>query len=186
MPSQKEKLQRFELSASFELPATFSREIGRILVHWAYLEHSLQRLIWFLLEISEPEGRVAVREPRVEDRFDMIRDLADLKSVPLDKKAWAGVKKECEKVRTYRDLVAHGLWVLYPDDIWRVQQLRGQHTENVEGPPHRSRRIAPGTVLITLDGLRRTTQHIKTVIEGLIPLEKRIVERLGSSPETPL
>ena len=185
MPKQKQKLQRFELPASYELPVSFSREIGRIIVHWAYFEHSVQRLVWLLMGVDEQEGRIGVREPRVEDRLDMIRDLAELKSFPLDAKAMSFIKGECEKVRIYRDLLAHGLWMQYPDNTWRIAQVRGQHPPDTEGPPQRSRRINPGAVPISLGTLQRTTQHIQILIEGIKPLEKKIVERFGTSRQKP-
>jgi hypothetical protein len=44
------------LKGKYKLPAPFSREIGRIVMYWAYYEHYLTRLIWKLLNLTPVES----------------------------------------------------------------------------------------------------------------------------------
>lgn len=67
--------------ARYDIPAALAREIGRFLVTWAYFEHYVQVVIWNTLRITAEEGRIAVREPRITDRLDMICDLWGLPTI---------------------------------------------------------------------------------------------------------
>ena len=65
--------------ASYNLPSTFVREIGRIIVSWAYFEHCVQEMNWQALGISAAAGRISMREPGVTDRLEMLRNLIELR-----------------------------------------------------------------------------------------------------------
>ena len=76
----KKTIERVSGTAKYNLPASISREIGQIIVHWAHFEHIVQEMVWQTMQVSQQVGRIAVREPRVTDRLEMLRDLVKLRN----------------------------------------------------------------------------------------------------------
>src|SRR5258708_11874622 len=70
-------------NAVYELRIPFSREIGRVIVHFAYFEQCVQEMVWDAMGVSEAVGRIAIREPRITDRLEMLRDLIGLRGGAL-------------------------------------------------------------------------------------------------------
>ena len=66
-----------------DLPANLCREIGRVIISFANLEHRLSVLLYVLMRIPPEIGRLAVREPRATDRFDLAMDLFGVRKLPF-------------------------------------------------------------------------------------------------------
>ena len=179
------KLHRFELTTEYVLPAAYSRAIGRVVVHWSYLEYCIQRIVWILVGIDDVMGRVAVREPRAEDRVVMIRDLASLRSVKIDNAELDAFESSVRFLSAARDLMVHGIWAPCPDGTWRVLNFRGQHSKDTKGPPHRSRRMAPGTKIFTFEAFETQLAAIKKLIDYATRFERTIVEQISEPPKLP-
>jgi len=169
--------------ASYELPALFNREIGRIVVRWAYLEHYLQNLCFMLLRLSQVEGRLAVRSPRASDRLDMIDDLVFLNKLSTDNVAAERVRRIVSENAEFRDLFAHGLWTFSrTHNKWSVQNTRGSWRNSAtKDRTARKKLVAPEGVLVTLRALKRTVTDLEQAIldAKLIQatLEKQLQER---------
>jgi hypothetical protein len=115
-----------ESDTTIELPAELLREIGRIIVSFAKLEFMLTRLAYALLELDRTAGRIAVREPRACERFDMIVDLLRYRNLSSksDLNALRITIGQCEDGR---NLVAHGTWVRDPVyGVLRIVKTSGQ------------------------------------------------------------
>jgi len=67
-------IERVSGEAIYALSPSLSREIGRIIVRFAYFEQCVQEMVRQTLGLGEAASRIAVREPRVTDRLDMLRD----------------------------------------------------------------------------------------------------------------
>ena len=61
---------------TIDLPASLMREIGRTMVLSVNIEFRLSRIAYALLGIDRKAGRIAVREPRVVERFDIGQRIA--------------------------------------------------------------------------------------------------------------
>jgi hypothetical protein len=179
------KFRKVSTFAEFELPIAFSREIGRVAVHWAYLEYCIQRIVWLLVGVDETMGRYAVREPRIDDRIDMIRDLAELRSIKIEKDKLTKLKKAVSTISRNRDLLIHGTWTRYPTGVWIVRDLRGQHPIDRKEVPHRSRRIAPEAIPINMESLRGNIRWLSDLISEATALEGDLRAKLEPSPEKP-
>jgi hypothetical protein len=159
----------------YKLPAALSAEIGRIVVHWAYYEHYLTRLVWKLLNLTQAQGRFAVREPSAELRLDIIRDLAALKGPALDKGLLSSMRTRTEAAKSMRDLMAHGGWIRDRLDGWHVQYARGTWKQNnIKNGPKGSRKVAPEFTPVTPERLRAITADIKALIQDAKKLAKVI------------
>lgn len=83
----------------YDLPARLCREIGRVIVTWAFLEQYAQELVCKLLGIGKKEGRVALQQGDLPGRYEMITTLAFLRDVDVEKIAVA-LKEACRKTQT--------------------------------------------------------------------------------------
>ena len=165
--------------AIHELPTSISRELGRSIVRWSYFEHYIQKVIWALVGVDDIIGRYAVREPRITERIDMIRELAALRSIKLKSDAWFhDYWVQADAAQSRRDLLAHGLWANYPDGTLRVIRMRGQHPKNIKQIPHRSRKISPEGQSVTVAELRFVIGRIDLLIAEAVSLEKLAEEQL--------
>jgi hypothetical protein len=102
--------------AIYELPASFSREIGKIVVRWAYFEHCVQEMNWGVLNLSPAAGRIAIREPRVTDRLEMLQELIALRKGLWDEELYKSILSRARLASAKRDLLAHGIWGLRATD----------------------------------------------------------------------
>jgi hypothetical protein len=127
--------------AQYVLPASFSREIGRIMVHWAYFEHVIRHIAWDIIGVDHSMGRIAIRDPRIDDHLDMLVDIAYLKKLSLDATRIGTLKKKASGVQRWRDVLGHGVW-LPRGDRWLLQMTSGQYPKNLEAE-HRKRRVNP-------------------------------------------
>src|SRR5258708_13597006 len=98
---------KHKLEARYDIPAPMAREIGRFLVTWAHFEDFLQGIIGNSIDLSIGERRLLLREPRVPERLDMIRDLAKTRAMELDFVLLLDIIKRAEKLLQKRNLVPH-------------------------------------------------------------------------------
>lgn len=196
-------------TASYDIPAPLAREIGRFIVTWAHFEQYVQRVIWIVLNISEADGRIALREPRVTDRLDMIRDLAEIKKKQCDFVLLASMRKRADPLATMRHLLAHGLWAKEGAD-WLVTVTRGAwnpHPTVQNFPPElKLKSVVPQGLPITPELVREwTAQTIEllkdlkrlgdthTVVQHPLPRKRRVrpaqktpkKDQGGSEPQSP-
>ena len=96
-----------------ELPEIMYTEIGRIAAAHSYLEYALSLIVQDQLRLDPKKARIAVRDPRSCDTFEMIKDLAALDgiSIPKEYKNLAALLAKC---KSERDSLAHGIWLIEP------------------------------------------------------------------------
>lgn len=180
---KKPTYQKVETNALREVPASINREIGRIIVRWAFVEFCLQKIVWRLVGVDDAVGRLAIRDPRATDRIDMIVDLAALHSIKIDKAQIREFREQVNYGQIHRDILAHGLWGKYPDGSLRVVRSTGQHPKNIKQVPHRSRRVAPSALTVTVEQLRDAIEKIDWIIKYALELEVVIKKLLEASPK---
>jgi hypothetical protein len=161
--------------ARFDLPADLSREIGRIVVHWAYFEHCIQEMNWTALGVAPAAGRIAVREPRAEDRLEMLRDLVKLRNATWDDAIYKSILKNSKLLKAKRDLVAHGIWHHNHRDGWCVQLTRGSWPKQVSELISGSRKVTPESIPLALTELKAATKAIVDLVGDLKKLRASTV-----------
>jgi len=117
-------LHRVQGIADHNLPAEMLREIGRLMVRWAQFEYSVQQTVWETLGVTPAQGRIAIREPRVPDRLEMINDILSLRNATWDGSLYTSIIAKSRRVNAFRDLMAHGIWGQH-DGAWHCQLSRG-------------------------------------------------------------
>jgi hypothetical protein len=174
-----------ETYARADLPQALTREIGKIVTRWAFLEYQIQAFIWDLAGVDQRVGRLAMREPRITDRWDVMLDLAALQGVKVDTKQLSSFKTGLNELQSKRDLFAHGVWTKPKGKgrPWHVILARGNHARDVE-IPHRNRRISPEGVSVSAEQLRIIADRIETATDSFRRLRGAIREMLPASGKT--
>lgn len=159
------------------------REIGKVVIRWAHLEYLIQSFIWELAGVDERVGRLAIREPRVSDRMDLVYDLAELLGAKVDTKQGTAFKNRLNELSGKRDLIAHGIWTKTPKDkTWRVILTRGTHRPDAD-VPHRKRKISPEALKADPDGLRKLADQMEEMAKNFRTLRGMLRETLKASAE---
>ncbi|PAQ04461.1 hypothetical protein [Mesorhizobium temperatum] len=99
-----------EAEVIHELPDELAALIGRIMVAYEKLEHKLTMLTGVLLQLSKPEARIVLREPRANERLEMALDLFAIKDIQI-KTDTRALSEVLTKATSGRDVLAHGLWL---------------------------------------------------------------------------
>jgi hypothetical protein len=164
-----------------DLPAALLREIGRVIVRYANLEHRLNDVIYLLVDVDPKRGRLAVREPRATDRLEIIRDLVELTQmrITVDLKS---VAKILEPVQRKRDQLAHGIWLRDPTtkDIYlRLTRGTWQPIKGQRGKTSRS--VTPEGIIFGVDECRELAQSISEAAETIEFLGYEIDAELHAS-----
>ena len=156
--------------ARYDIPAPLAREIGRFLVTWAHFEHYVQAVIWGALHLSPEEGRIAVREPRVTDRIDMILDLGDFHKLEMDYVLLKEIRDAANILATKRHMLAHSLWQKLDND-WCAIITRGTWQEMqidiANYPVGRSKNLEPQGYPVSADNIREWTELTIGLIDEL-------------------
>jgi hypothetical protein len=154
--------------ASFDLPAAMSRDIGRLIIRYAYLEQYLQNVIYMVLGVEAGIGRLAVREPgRLTDKLDLLRDLIAAKKLDEPDVDFKELRDAIEDAMDFRNLCAHSTWT-WADNMegWAVFVSRGQWTERPKTDrAARSKRLYPEGQVVRSNTLR-------SYVVGLAAIEK--------------
>ena len=157
----------------YRLPTKYSTAIGRMITRFAALESALRNLIYALLELERKMGRVAVRNPRIDESFTMIRDLMGLRSFTtiLDMKRLAS---DCKKMEQFRDKIAHGVWVRHPQsDLPVLQVTTGTFPEKPGGKSIKGR-IQPAAFNVTLEDFRSHTRAVDFAYKTVMQLGREL------------
>ncbi len=163
------------------LPVSHSREIGRIITHYAHLEWRLRLVIYALLNIGPKEGRIAVRETRAEEYVTMIEDLLSVKKIRVNVNSKKS-KKFLTLLREHRNTLAHGIWVKHPSSRSPVLQLaKGIWQPDPSKPQRRARRIIePEGAVIRVTELRQFVRLIDQAARTAAKLEGEVRAALVS------
>ena len=178
--------QRLAGLASPALPAAMSREIGRIIVRWAYFEHLIQETAWILAGLSPAAGRIAMREPRAADRLQMVREILDARNGAWDDELYKSILQRTKLLAAKRDLLAHGIWgYLKQEHSWHVQLARGSWPKNVRDLVAGNKRVTPEAVHMDVPKLREAIVEIEAVISDLKKLRDSAIGPPAPWQETP-
>jgi hypothetical protein len=169
-----------------DLPEDYTRAIGRVAIKWAYLEHVFRITTYRLLDLDPKRGRVAVRDPRLKDYVNMIRDLAELAEINLPNNIFDGLIEALEETQVQRDMVVHGIWVRdRQSQALKVVRYSGTWKPDPK-KPKTSRRMKPEGVPTNPEDLDKVTESIDLLISVAIELGKAVhAEMDRTSPDTP-
>lgn len=165
-----------------KLPVRYNTEIGRIITRWALAEFVLREVAYLLLGLGPKEGRIAVREPRVDDYLTMILDLMLIYKIKTSAKTTSlrNLLRECESIR---DRLAHGIWLKHEGSkLPVIQEVKGKYPP-APGAKSVKARIAPRASVIPIETLIQCTRNIKHCIAQIYKLKHEITLQQTTRPE---
>lgn len=166
------EIDRVRQIGSYDLPAGMSREIGRVIVRWAYFEGSIQDLVRQVLGLSDPVGRIAIREPKASERLEMLRDLVQLRGASWDDTLCKSMIDRTNQIARDRHLIAHGSWVKTANH-WHIQVTRGSWLPVLKDRVGAStKKVVPELRRLDMAELRNLANQIDALIEDLRRLRK--------------
>jgi hypothetical protein len=136
LPSSTEKVQT--LNPLIEMPISYYKGIGRVVQAHALLETGVAQLMFAILKIQEPEGRVAFEYRAASTMFTMARRPLELHGL-TPKVDVVALEEQIKELCDARDQLAHCLWVERDGEI-AIRLTQGTY-ETLEGK--RSRPILP-------------------------------------------
>ncbi|MBI4185417.1 MAG: hypothetical protein HY521_15605 [Proteobacteria bacterium] len=165
-----------------DLPADMMQAIGRVIVEYALLELQLSRIIYDLLGVDQKVGRIAVREPRVKDRLEIIFDLINQKRLALTDHEMKLLRKTSEACLIGRDQLAHGTWVRNPETgTLLLRSTKGQW-QPVKGQRGKTKHaIKPEGILVSTAEITALGDVINLLSRRFVELRDALLASLRSS-----
>ena len=144
-----------------DLPSEYSLEIGKIAVHWAHVEWRLRQIMYLILDVTPPVGRIALREAKEPEYLNMIVELMDLGGMTISGEV-KELRADLDNWGRWRNRLAHGVWVKHPDTgELMVQATTGQWDKGKLAPGEKlSRKILTEAITVTADFLKEIDGEI--------------------------
>jgi hypothetical protein len=97
-------------NATSDLPRNIFEGIGRVVSAHALLENAVSKVLFDLMRVDYPEGRVAFGYSSASKQFSAVMRLIELHGIKPEFKL-SVMKESIEACCTARDQLAHGLWI---------------------------------------------------------------------------
>jgi hypothetical protein len=162
-------------TSDFGLPATYTAQIGRFIVRWAYLDHHINTILWAVAfnvggKLAADLGRLALTEKPLEARLRLIRQLAAVRKIRIDEKALKAIESKSKALVEERNLLTHGTWDK-EKHRWYVKQTRGEWPGTAKGPKG-PKKLAPEAVPRTPAQIKASVAEVERLIEAVMALKQ--------------
>ncbi|HBR68559.1 MAG TPA: hypothetical protein DEA55_04195 [Rhodospirillaceae bacterium] len=166
------------LPTLYKLPPELTERIGHAIVAFSYIEFLLSNMVYDLLLLGQKEGRLAVREPRAKDRFELILDLAELREVKFEIDVNA-ISIALEDVERRRNYLAHGVWLQHPKTQQTFLRLtKGKWPKNHDRHAQVKRLIMPEAKEFGLPEVTQICKDTDVLAASLIDMHLEIEAQL--------
>ncbi len=138
------------------LPPDIEREIGGLVVQWAYIESLASTTLYDVLKIGPKQGRLCFSKQSPERCLDSIVALAKLhkRTIEINVKT---LRKNLESFGSWRNAIVHGVWT--PKKGVRGPVLLLTRSEVPEA------KTKPKSLLLTARGLKQFNEKISRIVE---------------------
>jgi hypothetical protein len=164
-----------------DLPTGVYLGIGSVVQAHAILETALQELVFDLMKVEYPAGRVALRYQAGGERFKTIRRMLDLHGITT-KFDTVQLLKDIRECCDHRDQFAHGVWIRDENGIMALRLTRGVF-ETPEGNADRT--FLPEATLIPDEAYAVIRENILSTVRRVYDLSLRCWHFLQNSPDNP-
>lgn len=110
---------------ALKLPSHINEGIGKVVAAHGVLENRVQELLFDLMKVGYPQGRVAFEYRHPAQMFGIIRRLLDLWGIQVDANL-EDFESEIRRRSRERDKLAHGVWVKLPSGDLGLRVTEGQ------------------------------------------------------------
>lgn len=173
----------FEAEVVHDLPDDIAALIGRVMLSYAKLEHSLGMLTTLLLQLNKAEARIALRSPRAADRLEMALDIFAIKDISIQMDI-STLREAITKATSQRDILAHGLWLKHPktSELF-IQITRGAWPKDLSRGERISRVVYPQSIPYGAENCKATLDAIHKALGLVDQLGGEVDNALHTFPE---
>jgi hypothetical protein len=148
------------------IPASYHKPVGRLVVRWNVTELYLQSIIWHIWRIKDPKvARLLTWDLNAVSKVELFRLL-----VPhwitdsADQAELKAIARVADGLRTKRNRVAHGVWGYKPGerDKLRLFQVK------------RETRVLPKAELVSVSELKKWAEELDQLNARLINFHKKL------------
>ena len=170
------------------LPASHTRELGRVMHRWANLEWLLRETARQLLRTGPKETRLVIGTLSAGRCRDLLQDLMAIRDIKV-KTDLKQLKNTLDRLQIHRNHLAHGVWVSWPKDPRPVLQLltEGPWQPDPGKPPPkrkgRKRKIDPEGIPLAAKDLRALTEQIDKALDTCLQLDGEVLDAVKASKE---
>jgi hypothetical protein len=107
-----------------DLPTGIYEGIGMVMHAHAILETALQELLFDLMRVDYPSGRVVLRYQSGTERFKTVRKMLDLHGIKASMDT-GDLLTQIQECCDHRDSFAHGVWIRNDDGFIALRLTRG-------------------------------------------------------------
>jgi hypothetical protein len=104
----------------------------------------------------------------------LLKDVADLQGVGLDRVLLKEIKKKAETLSDKRNLLAHCIWTRDQDAGWVARETRGAWGEEHPESQGRKRNIVPESLPINTEDVRQIVAELDVLIADAKKLQQSL------------
>ena len=162
-----------QMPVRYRLPVSYSTEIGRIITRWSHLEWMFSETLYILVGTSPKIGRLAVREPRVEEYLTIMEKTARLQGITVSVN-WKKLRTIAKKMESFRNRLAHGIWIKDPSSNWpALRQVKGAYAPK-RGAQSVDARISPASMPVPFDELKNVVRAVDRINQIALDIKSEV------------
>jgi hypothetical protein len=148
------------------LPASYHKPIGQLLVRWSVTELYLQSIIWHIWKLKDPKvARLLTWDLQAVSKVELFRHLSPRWITdPVDRAELKAIATDADALREKRNRVAHGLWGYKPgkpENLYLFQI-------------NRKTRVLPKAKLVSVADMKQWAVELDRLNGRLIKLHGRL------------
>lgn len=163
-----------------DLPDEMLKNLGLVIVKHSITEAILLKLVYRLAGVDDVTGRVAIREPRSVDLWEMALDLAGQRNVSIEQEIITTMRRDLPIAANRRDSLAHGLFFT-GDEVGKILVRETAGTWQPKGMPKGKvkKRILPPAKPISAEMIFDLARLIYSLNEILLEVYRQVVSQLA-------
>ena len=148
------------------IPASYHKPVGQLVVRWNVTELYLQSVIWHIWRIKDPKvARLLTWDLNAVSKVELFKLLVPRWITdPGDQAELKAIAKETDALRTKRNRVAHGLW----------GYKRGEREKLRLFQVKRETRVLPKSELVSVSELKKWAEELDQLNVRLINFHKKL------------
>jgi hypothetical protein len=171
-----------ELPTIHCVPASYAREIGRVVVSFARLEWVIDRTLYLIIGVDDNLGRLTVKDQDGAEQFKLLIRLLRLKEIGV-KGDLQSIRASIRQCQSQRNDLAHSVWVRSPQtNNIMICLFRGEWSKDDE-VEERSRKLNPEGRAYPIEEAVSLVNLIDETIKLLGNLYNEIYDILNTSPQ---
>jgi hypothetical protein len=148
------------------IPASYHKPVGQLVVRWNVTELYLQSIIWHIWRIRDPKvARLLTWDLNAVSKVELFKLLTPRWITdPTHRVELEAIANEADALRVKRNRVAHGLWGYKPGERKKLRLFQVK----------RETRVLPKAELVSVSELKKWAEELDQLNVRLIAFHKKL------------